>query len=282
MRFDTYSAPALLDRRLHVPDGADRRRDPAPRGRRAGGGRGRQPARRAAPAARRRDLAHRPDRESRRGDGLLRATWATCSRSTARSCGRACSRAWCRTSSTTTCARMGLLFGPDTSTSNRATLGGMIGNNSGGSHSIAYGLTVEHVIEIQTHPGRRQPRHLRDGDARRSSRPRCARPAWRAASTARSTRIRDPVRRGDPHALSAALAAGLRLQPRRAGEGPPAQHGPPDRGLGGHLPHGGGGQGAPGARSPRPPRSTSSTTTTCRRRSSPRRRSSRPGPTRSS
>src|SRR4029077_8373619 len=34
------------------------------------------------------------------------------------------------------------------STSNRATIGGMLGNNSGGSHSIAYGLTVEHVIEI--------------------------------------------------------------------------------------------------------------------------------------
>jgi FAD/FMN-containing dehydrogenase/Fe-S oxidoreductase len=43
---------------------------------------------------------------------------------------------------------MGLLFGPDTSTSNRATLGGMIGNNSGGSHSIAYGLTVDHVLEV--------------------------------------------------------------------------------------------------------------------------------------
>src|SRR5437660_11960925 len=43
----------------------------------------------------------------------------------------------------------GLLFGPDTSTSNRATLGGMMGNNSGGSHSIAYGLTVDHVLEIR-------------------------------------------------------------------------------------------------------------------------------------
>jgi len=43
---------------------------------------------------------------------------------------------------------LGLLFGPDTSTSNRATLGGMVGNNSGGSHSIAYGLTVEHVLEL--------------------------------------------------------------------------------------------------------------------------------------
>src|SRR5882762_7471156 len=43
---------------------------------------------------------------------------------------------------------LGLLFGPDTSTSNRATIGGMLGNNSGGSHSIAYGLTIEHVIDI--------------------------------------------------------------------------------------------------------------------------------------
>ncbi len=43
---------------------------------------------------------------------------------------------------------LGLLFGPDTSTSNRATLGGMIGNNSGGAHSIAYGLTIGHVLEV--------------------------------------------------------------------------------------------------------------------------------------
>ena len=43
---------------------------------------------------------------------------------------------------------LGLLFGPDTSTSSRATLGGMLGNNSGGAHSIAYGLTIEHVIEV--------------------------------------------------------------------------------------------------------------------------------------
>jgi FAD/FMN-containing dehydrogenase/Fe-S oxidoreductase len=43
---------------------------------------------------------------------------------------------------------LGLLFGPDTSTSNRATLGGMCGNNSAGSHSIAYGLTLHHVLEL--------------------------------------------------------------------------------------------------------------------------------------
>ncbi|HEU5319277.1 MAG TPA: FAD-linked oxidase C-terminal domain-containing protein, partial [Methylomirabilota bacterium] len=45
---------------------------------------------------------------------------------------------------------LGLLFGPDTSTSSRATLGGMLGNNSGGSHSIVYGLTVDHVLELTT------------------------------------------------------------------------------------------------------------------------------------
>src|SRR4051812_9054580 len=44
--------------------------------------------------------------------------------------------------------RFGLGFGPDTSTSNRATLGGMIGNNSSGSESIVHGTTVDHVLEL--------------------------------------------------------------------------------------------------------------------------------------
>ncbi|HTF47897.1 MAG TPA: FAD-linked oxidase C-terminal domain-containing protein [Pseudonocardia sp.] len=39
----------------------------------------------------------------------------------------------------------GLMFGPDTSTSNRATIGGMIGNNSAGSGSLTYGMTLDHV-----------------------------------------------------------------------------------------------------------------------------------------
>jgi len=43
---------------------------------------------------------------------------------------------------------MGFLFGPDTSTANRATLGGMMGNNSAGSHSIIYGKTIDHVLEM--------------------------------------------------------------------------------------------------------------------------------------
>jgi FAD/FMN-containing dehydrogenase/Fe-S oxidoreductase len=43
---------------------------------------------------------------------------------------------------------MGFLFGPDTSTANRATIGGMMGNNSAGSHSILYGKTIDHVLEM--------------------------------------------------------------------------------------------------------------------------------------
>ncbi len=43
----------------------------------------------------------------------------------------------------------GLLFGPETSTANRAMIGGMVGNNSCGSNSVVYGSTREHVMEIK-------------------------------------------------------------------------------------------------------------------------------------
>lgn len=42
----------------------------------------------------------------------------------------------------------GLLFGPDVATSSRATLGGMIANNSSGSHVPCYGTTVDHVVSL--------------------------------------------------------------------------------------------------------------------------------------
>lgn len=42
----------------------------------------------------------------------------------------------------------GLAFGPDVATANRATLGGMIANNSAGARSIAYGLTADHVLAL--------------------------------------------------------------------------------------------------------------------------------------
>jgi FAD/FMN-containing dehydrogenase/Fe-S oxidoreductase len=44
----------------------------------------------------------------------------------------------------------GLLFGPETSTANRAMIGGMVGNNSCGSNSIVYYSTREHLLEAKT------------------------------------------------------------------------------------------------------------------------------------
>ncbi|MFE3018073.1 FAD-binding and (Fe-S)-binding domain-containing protein [Streptomyces sp. NPDC059256] len=43
---------------------------------------------------------------------------------------------------------LGLTFGPDPSTHSRCTLGGMIGNNSCGAHSVAWGTTADNVREL--------------------------------------------------------------------------------------------------------------------------------------
>lgn len=43
----------------------------------------------------------------------------------------------------------GLLFGPETSTANRAMMGGMVGNNSCGSNSVVYRSTREHLLEVK-------------------------------------------------------------------------------------------------------------------------------------
>ncbi|MFK7812612.1 MAG: FAD-binding and (Fe-S)-binding domain-containing protein [Maribacter sp.] len=44
----------------------------------------------------------------------------------------------------------GLFFGPNTSTSNRCMMGGMVGNNSSGTTSIQYGVTRDKVISMRT------------------------------------------------------------------------------------------------------------------------------------
>ncbi|MFC2152090.1 FAD-binding and (Fe-S)-binding domain-containing protein, partial [Bacteroidota bacterium] len=43
----------------------------------------------------------------------------------------------------------GLFFGPETSTSNRCMIGGMVGNNACGSHSIIYGTTRDHTLSTK-------------------------------------------------------------------------------------------------------------------------------------
>ncbi|MEM1446708.1 MAG: FAD-linked oxidase C-terminal domain-containing protein [Planctomycetota bacterium] len=44
---------------------------------------------------------------------------------------------------------LGYHFAPDPATGNRATVGGMVGNNTSGTRSIAYGKTVDHVFECR-------------------------------------------------------------------------------------------------------------------------------------
>ena len=63
----------------------------------------------------------------------------------------------------------GLTFGPDPSTHNRCTLGGMIGNNACGSHSVAWGKTVDnvHALDVLTYRGQRPARRARAPDAAR-------------------------------------------------------------------------------------------------------------------
>ena len=43
-------------------------------------------------------------------------------------------------------AMHGLMFGPDPASAERATLGGVIGNNATGAHSILYGMTADHLV----------------------------------------------------------------------------------------------------------------------------------------
>ncbi|WP_406393245.1 FAD-binding oxidoreductase [Streptomyces sp. NBC_00882] len=57
----------------------------------------------------------------------------------------------------------GLRFGPDPSTHSRCTLGGMIGNNSCGSHSVAWGTTADSVAELDVVTARGQRLRLGPG-----------------------------------------------------------------------------------------------------------------------
>ncbi len=55
----------------------------------------------------------------------------------------------------------GLRFAPDISTASRATVGGMIANNSSGARSVLYGKTIDHVLELQVVLADGSEAHLR-------------------------------------------------------------------------------------------------------------------------
>ena len=60
-------------------------------------------------------------------------------------------------------APLGLRFGPDPSTQDRATLGGMIGNNACGPHAVAYGRTADNVRALSIVDGLGRRLDTRDG-----------------------------------------------------------------------------------------------------------------------
>ncbi len=59
-------------------------------------------------------------------------------------------------------AEYGLKFAPDPASSNRATIGGGIGNNSTGAHSVRYGLTDDYVEELRVVLGNGERIHTRE------------------------------------------------------------------------------------------------------------------------
>lgn len=61
----------------------------------------------------------------------------------------------------------GLMFGPDVATASRANIGGMIGNNSAGSHSIVHGKTIDHVRKLRVLLSDGKPYELGHADWRR-------------------------------------------------------------------------------------------------------------------
>lgn len=58
----------------------------------------------------------------------------------------------------------GLQFGPDPASGQRAAMAGIVSNNSTGAHSILYGMTVEHVLEIKGFLSDGSPFHFRSMD----------------------------------------------------------------------------------------------------------------------
>ena len=204
---------ALRDRRLELPAGADRRR--RSRGTSTTWSRpSRLPrARRADRLARRRHQPRRPVLQ-RRGRHRLLEVPQPDPRDRPRAEARARrSRASSSTSSASEAERHGLTFGPDPSTHDHCTLGGMIGNNSCGVHSLMaqfYGPGPRRrdnvdELEVLTYDGERPARSAAGGAGvpGRARRTGCVR-----SPTATPTAIREPLPE-DP-------APRLGLQPRRA------------------------------------------------------------------
>ena len=109
----------------------------------------------------------------------------------------------------------GLRFAPDISTASRATVGGMMANNSAGARSVLYGKTIDHVLEQQVVLSDGSLAHFRPLD-RQQLDELCARESLEGACYREVTAHRRPTRGRDRAPLSESAAPGWRLQPGRA------------------------------------------------------------------
>jgi FAD/FMN-containing dehydrogenase len=106
-----------------------------------------------------------------------------------------------------------LTFGPDPSTHSRCTLGGMIGNNSCGTHSLMSGKTVDNIesLRVLLYDGTELTVGATSDDEWRAA---VAAGGRRGEIYAGLARLRDRLRGSDPRALSRHPQARVRLQPR--------------------------------------------------------------------
>ena len=139
----------------------------------------------------------------------------------------------------------GLRFAPDISTASRATIGGMMANNSSGARSVLYGKTIDHVLE--------QDVVLSDGSIvafpRDPARAMCpAGDTLEAACYRTVLRLARRARGRDRPPLSEGAAPRRRLQPGRIRRSREAGQPGEDHGrLGRHAGHRARGEAAPGA-----------------------------------
>jgi len=99
-------------------------------------------------------------------------------------------------------AAHGLAFGPDPASADRATIGGVVGNNATGAHSIRYGMTSDHVLAVEAvlADGSRARFDALDGDiwAARGKRPGLEGAIYRAVPDILS-RYEEPIRTRYPN-----------------------------------------------------------------------------------
>ncbi len=126
---------------------------------------------------------------------------------------------------------------PDISTANRATIGGMIANNSSGTHSIIHGKTIDHVLELRVVLADGSIDRCAAAGRRRVGREVCCRTIWKDAAIAPcgslASEHADEIERRYPKILRRVGGYNLDLFARRQRQR--GQSRPSVRRLGGHA-----------------------------------------------